>query len=195
MKKPVKQRFKLGNMNCECCIRLIQLELERAGMQLVKAELGDIVVGYNGHEYNRRDVESFIQSIGFVVVEDKETELVEEIKRTVIELVHHSTYNAMVRNSDFLVGRFNKSYQHLSSVFSKHEHITLEKFIIRQRIAKAMELIQIEDVTLSEIAFMMGYSSVQYLSSQFREITGISVSEFKKNPAKYRTAYMHQISS
>jgi AraC family transcriptional regulator len=189
MPKRLKHRFQLRNMQCHCCLRLLQLELERAGMSLVKGELGDVVVAYDPQKINLQEVVSFINDIGFEVVEDRESVLVEELKRTVIELVHHSTYNAMVRNSDFLVGRFNKSYQYLSSVFSKHESITLEKFIIRQRIAKAMELIQSGDLTLSEIAFMMGYSSVQYLSTQFKDVAGVSVSEFKKDPAGIRTRF------
>lgn len=189
MKKKIKQRFHLRNMHCECCIRLIKLELERAGMELLDASLGEITLAYNSSNYKLKDVVNLIHSLGFELVEDKDSLLVEEIKRTIIELVHHSTYNAMIRNSDFLVGRFNLSYQHLSTIFSKHEHITLEKFIIRQRIDKAMELIQAGELTLSEIAFMMGYSSVQYLYKQFKEVSGISVSEFKKNPAQYRTRF------
>jgi len=176
-------------MQCHCCLRLLQLELERAGMSLVKSELGDVVISYDPQKIHLQEVVSFINDIGFEVVEDRESLLAEELKRTVIELVHHSTYNAMVRNSDFLVGRFNKSYQYLSSVFSKHESITLEKFIIRQRIAKAMELIQSGDLTLSEIAYMMGYSSVQYLSTQFKDVAGVSVSDFKKAPAGIRTRF------
>ncbi len=189
MPKRLKHRFQLRNMQCQCCLRLLQLELERAGMSLVKGELGDVVISYDPQKINLQELASFIQDVGFEVVEDRESLLAEELKRTVIELVHHSTYNAMVRNSDFLVGRFNKSYQYLSSVFSKHESITLEKFIIRHRIAKAMELIQSGDLTLSEIAFMMGYSSVQYLSTQFKDVAGVSVSDFKKDPAGIRTRF------
>lgn len=177
-------------MQCECCLRLLKIELERAGMELLTARLGDITLVYEPTKHDLNDVIKLIHSLGFEVLEGKDSALVEEIKRTIIELVHHSTYNAMVRNSDFLVGRFNISYQHLSTIFSRHEHNTLEKFIIRQRIGKAMELIQSAELTLSEIAFMMGYSSVQYLSRQFKEVAGISVSEFKKNPAKYRTEFI-----
>ncbi len=109
--------------------------------------------------------------------------LVEQIKQAVIELVHHSTYNAMVRNSDYLVERFGMSYPYISSLFSKHESTTLEKFTILQKIEKVKELIEYADLTLSEIAYMMGYSSVQYLSTQFKTITGISVTDYKANPA------------
>jgi AraC-like DNA-binding protein len=74
----------------------------------------------------------------------------------------------------------------MSSLFSKNEDTTLEKFIIIQKIEKAKELIQYGELTLSEIAYMMGYSSVQYLSTQFKNVAGISVSEFKKNPSAFR---------
>jgi AraC-like DNA-binding protein len=92
----------------------------------------------------------------------------------------------MVRNSDYLVGKFGKTYPYLSSVFSKYEGITLEKYIIFQKIEKAKALIEEDELSLSEIAFMMGYSSVQYLSTQFKSVTGVSVSDFKKHPSKYR---------
>ncbi len=97
-----------------------------------------------------------------------------------IDLVHHSTYNSRIRNSDYLVERFNLSYQYLTSVFSKHENITLEKYIILLKVEKVKELLDQGEFTLSEIAFMMGYSSVQYLSSQFKNVVGISVSDYKK---------------
>jgi AraC family transcriptional regulator len=100
----------------------------------------------------------------------------------VIELVHHTTYNAMVRNSDYLVERFGMSYPYISSLFSKHQNTTLEKFIIVHKIEKVKELIEYGELTLSEIAYMMGYSSVQYLSTQFRSVTGVSVTEYKAHP-------------
>ena len=104
-----------------------------------------------------------------------------------IDLVHNTTYNAMVRNSDYLVERFGMSYPYISSIFSKHENITLEKFIISIKIEKVKELIEYGDLTLSEIAYMMGYSSVQYLSTQFKSVTGISVTEYKTAPGAGRS--------
>jgi len=97
------------------------------------------------------------------------------------DMVQNTTYNAMIRNSDYLVERFGLSYPYLSALFSKHEGTTLEKFIISLKIEKVKELIEEEDLTLSEIAYMMGYSSVQYLSTQFRAVTGVSVTDFKNS--------------
>lgn len=173
-------------MLCECCLKLIKLELERIGIDVVKAKLGDMCIAYESSKISISTIEEIFTSNGFEIIVDKDTALVEQIKHTVVELVHHSTYNAMVRNSDFLVSRFDKSYQHLSTVFSKHENITLEKYIILHRIEKVKELIQVDEQSLSEIAFMMGYSSVQYLSTQFKQITGYSVTEYKCLPEKER---------
>ena len=107
--------------------------------------------------------------------------MVEQIKLAVIELIHYyNNANSLIRNSDYLVEKLGYTYQYLSSIFSKHENITLEKYIIVQKIEKAKELLEFENYTLSEISFMMGYSSVQYLSNQFRQITGVSVSDYKK---------------
>ena len=94
----------------------------------------------------------------------------------------------MVRNSDYLVERFAVSYQYLSGLFSKHQGITLEKYIILHKIEKVKELVMEDELTLSEIAFMMGYSSSQYLSTQFKSIAGVSITAFKKDPVKYRKA-------
>ncbi len=123
-----------------------------------------------------------LEEYGFEIVTDKEKILVEQIKQALIDLIHNSTYNAMVRNSDYLVERFNMSYPYISSLFSKHEHTTLEKFTILHKIEKVKELINYGELTLSEIAYMMGYSSVQYLSTQFKSIAGVSVTDYKANP-------------
>lgn len=179
-------RFLLRNMLSECCLKLIRLVLEQHGVALTKAKLGDITVSYDEEQISIEKIRELIVDLGFEEINDRDAILVEEIKRVVVELVHHTTYNAMVRNSDFLVSRFDKSYQHLSTVFSKHEHITLEKYIILQRIEKVKELIQVDELSLSEIAFSMGYSSVQYLSTQFRSITGYTVTEYKALPDKQR---------
>jgi len=180
------ERLYVGNMLCNCCIRVIRLELQLAGMELMEAGLGEIVVKFNPLQHTIGDVEKVIVDAGFPVMLDREHRIVMQIKQAVIDLVHYSTFNAMVRNSDYLVERFDMSYPYMSQLFSKIENITLEKFIIHHKIERVKQLLQEGRLTLSEIAYMMGYSSVQYLSTQFKNVTGISVSDFKKNPAQYR---------
>jgi AraC-like DNA-binding protein len=180
------RKIVVKNMVCNCCIRIVRMELEAIGVEVPEIRLGEISIVFDPKEISFKQIEKCLNTNGFEIVEDKEKVLLEQVKHAVIDLVHHSTFNAMVRNSDYLVERFGVSYQYLSNLFSKAEGTTLEKYIIAQKIEKAKELIQAGDLTLSEIAYMMGYSSVQYLSTQFKSVTGISVSDFKRDPTPNR---------
>ncbi len=174
----------INNMNYDCCIKVVEMEMKTLKVTVKKIKLGEVVISYDSSKLSMQNIEKALKRNGFSLLTNKNDILVEDIRRTIIDLVHHTTYNAMVRNSDYLVGKFGKTYPYLSSLFSKYEGITLEKYIILQKIEKVKSLIKDNELTLSEIAFMMGYSSVQYLSTQFKTITGISVSEFKKPHGK-----------
>jgi len=178
----IKKSLSLKNMLCNCCLRIIRIDLEAIDVEVLDIKLGQVTIQYDSSKTTFELIVKTINESGFEIVEDREKILAEQIKNSIIELVHHSTYNAMVRNSDYLVEKFGLSYPHISSLFSKHEKTTIEKYIIYQKIEKVKELIDYGDLTLSEIAYMMGYSSVQYLSTQFKNITGVSVTEFKKEP-------------
>ena len=184
--KMIRKEIHVKNMVCNCCILLLKRELSMEGIEIHEIKLGTVSLSFHPARITWKKIEKILNGLGFEIIADKEKILVEQIKQAIIELVHHSTYNAMVRNSDYLVERFDVSYPYLSTLFSKHEQTTLEKFIILNKIEKVKELIEYGEVTLSEIAYMMGYSSVQYLSTQFRTITGISVTEYKNNPEVQR---------
>ena len=184
--KLMRKDLHLKNMVCNCCILLLKKELMVPGVEIHDISLGRVSLSFNPTLITWKKVEKIILDLGFEILVDKEKILVEQIKQAVIELVHHSTFNAMVRNSDYLVERFDVSYPYISTLFSKHENITLEKFIILNKIEKVKEQIEYGELTLSEIAYMMGYSSVQYLSTQFKTVTGISVTEYKNNPTVSR---------
>ncbi len=171
----------VNNTANPCCEKLLRLLLEKEGVTVLKIAYGEIKLSYDNKTISFDEIEKIITSNGFKIIKEKEKEIVNRLKATVYELVHHTTFNAMIRNSDFIVQKFNKSYQYLSALFSKYEGITLEKYIILQKIEKVKQLIAEDNLTLSEIAYMMGYSSVQYLSTQFKNITGVTVTEFKKN--------------
>jgi AraC family transcriptional regulator len=168
-------------MVCKCCIRILKQELEQHGIQIHRIVLGEIDIKYESLKISDFQIEKIIKDNGFEMVTNKDKILVEQIKIAVIELVHFANnMNSIIRNSDYLVEKLGYSYQHLSTIFSKYEPNTLEKFIILHKIEKVKEMIEYGDLTLSEIAFAMGYSSVQYLSTQFKNITGISVTDYKK---------------
>ncbi|HHN47668.1 MAG TPA: helix-turn-helix domain-containing protein [Bacteroidales bacterium] len=182
----VRTRLIIKNMTCHCCMKLVKRIMAEAGVEVLDIRLGEADIKFDPEKTSLETIASLLEKDDFELISNKDEQLVEQIKCAVIDLVHHSTFNAMVRNSDYLVQKFNLSYQHISTIFSQHESVTLEKFIINQKIEKVKELLQYGELTLSEIAYMMGYSSVQYLSSQFRNITGITVSDFKKAPGKFR---------
>jgi AraC family transcriptional regulator len=172
----------IKNISCQCCVKLVKRIFKDAGIDVHHVDLGEADISFDPERMCLEQISKLLAEEGFELLHDKEDKLVEQIKSAVINLVQYSTYNSMVRNSDYLVERFNLSYQHISTIFSRHEHQTLEKFIIQQKIEKVKELIRQGELSLGEIAYMMGYSSVQYLSTQFKTVTGITVSEFKKTP-------------
>lgn len=170
----------IKNMVCQCCIRVIKEDLKEIGVNIVTIKLGEAVVSYNPSKVSWNNIENKLKESGFELIYDKEQILVEQIKLAVIELIHYyNNANSLIRNSDYLIEKLGYSYQHIASIFSKHEKITLEKYIIQHKIEKVKELIASDKVSLSEIAFMMGYSSVQYLSNQFKSLTGFSVTDYK----------------
>jgi len=177
----IRQKLIIKNMLCQCCVKLVKRILRDAGVNIIRIDLGEAEVDFDPEVSSLDQIAEMLREEGFELLSNKEEQLAQQIKSAIINLVQYSTYNAMVRNSDYLVERFNLSYPYISSIFSKYEQMTLEKFIILQKIEKVKELIRNRELTLSEIAYMMGYSSVQYLSSQFRTVTGITVSDYKKN--------------
>jgi YesN/AraC family two-component response regulator len=185
---PVKTKvFYLKNLNSTCCLRMLRSVLEQAGIKVGMLRLGQATLTWDERQISETELQKLLTSNGFPVIKDKDQQLVEKIKIAVIELIQLSdNKNSIIRNSDYLVDRIGYSYQYLSSVFSKYEKTTLEKFIILHKIEKVKELIEYDTLTLSEIAWQMGYSSVQYLSAQFKKITGVTVSEYKNKGMNLR---------
>jgi AraC family transcriptional regulator len=185
----IASTLNIKNMVCNCCIRVLKEDFEKAGILVRKIKLGEAEISYDPEKINFPQIEKILADDGFELITDKEKILVEQIKLAVIELIHYyNNANSLIRNSDYLIEKLGYTYQYLSSIFSKHENITLEKYIILQKIEKVKELLEFDNYTLSEISFLMGYSSLQYLSNQFRQITGVSVSDYKKNKAGERKA-------
>ena len=173
---------RVKNMISKCCIILLEEKLQQNKIPYQEIKLGTINVQFNKHSDHYKKLVLLLESFGFQVITDREEQLVEDIKMAVIELVHQlNNVSSIIRKSDYLVEKLGLSYQHLSKVFSSKEHITLEKYFILQKIERIKELIHSQEYTLSEIAYMMDYSSVQYLSNQFKSVTGMSVTEYKNS--------------
>jgi AraC-like DNA-binding protein len=163
------------------------MALAKNGIQVDQIRLGKADISYDPNQHNMDTINSILQENGMELVISHEQKIVGQIKTAVIELIHQmNNVDSIVQKSEYLVGKLGLSYQHLSKIFSRHESITLERFIILNKIERIKELIDQGEYTLSEIAFMMDYSSVQYLSNQFHKITGLSVSDYKRNPENHK---------
>ncbi|MBA4410268.1 MAG: helix-turn-helix domain-containing protein [Bacteroidota bacterium] len=183
----VRQRIFIRNMMCSSCIRVVKEDLTKLGISVLDVKLGEATIVYDTEKISRSQIDEVLQDLGMGLISNKDEILVDQIKQTVIELVHYmNNVDSIVRKSEYLVEKMGKSYQTLSKLFSKVEPITLEKYIILQKIERVKELAMEDKISLSEIAWMMDYSSPHHLSNQFKIITGISLSDFKKDPAGHK---------
>ena len=176
-----KITIRIKNMIGSSCIKLLRFAFIEAGIHVENIVLGQATLIYKSTDPDEANIERILIENGFGLIKDREKQIVEEIKQAVIELIHHlNNVDSIVRKSEYLVEKLKMSYQQISKIFSKHEPITLERYIILNKIERIKELILSEEFTLSEIAYMMDYSSVQYLSNQFKKEVGMTVSEFKE---------------
>lgn len=168
-------------MLSNCCISVIRNEFEKNNITVENIELGRATILFDKSTTNLDDLNEILGKLGFGVGVSRDSQLVDKIKRTVIDLIHNmNNVDSVVRKSEYLVEMLGMSYQQLSRLFSKYESVTLERYIILNKIERIKELILQNEYTLSEIAFMMDYSSVQYLSGQFKKETGYTVTEYKR---------------
>ena len=166
-------------MVCSRCLMAVNSELEKASIPAVSVELGEIELK---NEPSRRQLEQLsagLKHLGFELIDDKKSRLIEKIKNEIIKLVHHSDAPIKSNLSDHLSHKLNYEYTYLSNLFSEVEGTTIEKYLIAQRVEKIKELLVYDELTLSEIADQLGYSSVAYLSGQFKKITGLTPTHFK----------------
>lgn len=178
----------IKNMVSNSCIKVVREELQRTGfIQVVNVQLGEAEINYDAQVVSLAVINTILQRNGFELIQDNSAKLVELIKKVVIEHVFYgANSSSLIRNSDYLSERLGHPYPYLSKLFSEATSSTLEKYIILIKIEKIKELLAYDEHSLSEIAYMMGYSSVQYLSNQFKQITGLTLSEYKSHGAKDR---------
>ncbi len=178
----------IKNMVCGRCIKAVDEILDQQGFTTISLELGKAYVE-SEHEIDRKKLASALEKEGFELIDDDQSKLINLIKTLVIQHVHHESSEIEQMNiSAFLEKDLGKNYSYLSSLFSKVEGRTIEKYVILQRIERVKELLIYDEKTVSEIAFELGYSSSQYLSNQFKTETGLTPSEFRKLMDKPRKA-------
>ena len=154
--------------------------IENLGFQLVSIDIGEVEVGeiLSDQQYERLR-ESLYQN-DFELISGKENILTEKIKNVIIEMVHYSDEMPVVKYSSYISSKLKTNYTYLSKIFSKVKNTTIEHFIILHKIERVKQLLLYNELTLSEIAWKLHYSSTAHLSAQFKKITGITPSLFKK---------------
>lgn len=171
----------IKNMVCNRCLKVVKEELEKLGLQVSEISLGEAVI-QSESKINYDLINMTLKENGFELIDSRHSRIIEKIKVTIIETIKEMSEGKSFEGhfSELLQEKLNLSYQYLSGLFSSSEGITIEKYIILQKIEKVKELIVYDELSLSEIAYRLGYSSVQHLSNQFKKVTGLSPSHLKK---------------
>ena len=170
-------------MVCNRCIMVIKQELEKQGLHPTDVSLGEAVISENSLTNEQEQIlDSALVNLGFERMDNRKARLVESIKNIIIRTIHHSKSIELKANwSTILSEELHHDYNYLSTLFSGVEGITIEQYIIRQKIERVKELLFYGEMNLSEIANILGYSSIAHLSAQFKKVTGFTPSEMKKN--------------
>lgn len=170
----------IKNMVCSRCIATVQYILNDLNINYISINLGIVSLKDEINSTNRDLLIERLSNVGFELLEDNKSKLISQIKSILIKNIHHEVKDIHINYSVILSETLNHEYTYLSKLFSSIEGLTIERYIIKQKIEKVKELIFYKEYTLSEIAFKLNYSSVAHLSAQFKKETGMSPSEFKK---------------
>jgi AraC family transcriptional regulator len=183
-KREISPRMTLyiKNMVCNRCVMVVKQVLEAQGLHPDAVVLGEATLKEDTlTDEQQRKLDAALVDYGFERIDDRKSRLIEAIKKKVLSLIHHPEENDKKLNwSALLANELHYEYNYLSNLFSSIEGITLEQYIIRQKIERVKELLFYDELTLSEIADRLGYSSVAHLSAQFKKVTGLTPSEMKK---------------
>ena len=167
-------------MVCNRCILVVKQELEKLQIESNKVTLGEIETTIDLPKEKIQQLAINLNALGFELLDNAKQQIIEKIKNIIIQQVHYTPDESHHNFSEILSNTLLKDYSYLSRLFSEVEGITIEKYAINQKIEKVKELIIYDELSLSEIAYKLGYSSVAHLSNQFKKVTGLTVTYFKK---------------
>jgi len=170
----------IKNMTSRHTVDKVRDALAKLGLHPLIVEEGEIVIEDNLSLKNYNSLKEVLSKNNFELVNDKETVIIEKTKYVIIEMIYHPDNFPNAKYSDYISKKLNINYTYLSKLFSKVNHITIEHFIIAQRIERVKQFLLFNDHTLSEIAWKLHYSSTAHLSAQFKKVTGLTPSQFRK---------------
>ena len=167
-------------MVCPRCIAAVRQVFMDLDWPILSIELGKVVISDSIDVSQKGKLQEKLSVLGFELLDDKQTQLINSIKSIIVEEIHFRAEAPVINFSTLLAEKLHYDYTYLSRLFSSIEGRTIEKFIMIQKTEKVKEFITYKEMTLSEIALQMNYSSSAHLSSQFKKVTGMSPTEFKK---------------
>jgi AraC family transcriptional regulator len=176
----------IKNMVCNRCITAVSEIFEETGFPKAKVKMGKVSLKDPPPPLKMTEIDNRLKAIGFELISDTKSRIIEQIKRLTIDFVYHNPEMHKVNFSEYLVENLHLDYNYISTLFSAIEGTTIEKHLIHLKIERVKELLVYGEKTLSEIAFELGYSSTAHLSGQFKKVTGFTPSYFKNLKEKKR---------
>lgn len=169
------------------CKMIVKEELIKLGLRFILIELGVVEIIEDINAEQRDQLKQNLHTSGLELLDDKKSILIEKIKNLIIEMVHYTDELPTVNYSDYISDKLNYNYTYLANIFSEVKGVTIQQFIIMNKIERVKELLLYDEMNLTEIAEKLHYSSVAHLSKQFKKITGLSPSYFKNLKTKRRS--------
>ena len=173
-------------MVCSRCEMVVRTVFEKMEIPILSMQLGEVGISENLDENQKQLLSENLKALGFELLDDKISKTIERIKNLIIDVVHYQNEKLKINLSSYIVEDLKQDYSTLSNLFSETEGITIEHYFIAQKIEKVKELLIYNELSLSEIAFQLNYSSVAHLSNQFKKTTGITPTQFKQLKDKKR---------
>ena len=167
-------------MVCNRCVMVVEGLLRGLGIEPLSVTLGEAVLAAEPDEATLVRLKEALQAVGFELIDDRRSRLIEEVKRAIIELVHKKDNDLKTNLSDYISEQTHHDYGYVSGLFSEVENTTLEKYFIAQKIERVKELLVYDEMNLNEIADALHYSSAAHLSAQFKKVTGLTPSHFRR---------------
>lgn len=168
------------------CKLAVKEELKKLGLHYILVDLGEVELMEELSEEQHEQLKIGLRCLGLELMDDKKAILIEKIKNTIIEMVHHTNDLIKVNFSYYLSDKLHHDYKYMANLFSEVQGITIEHFMIAHKVERIKELIIYDEMNMTEIAFVMNYSSVAHLSNQFKKATGLSPTHYKQLKDKKR---------
>ncbi len=174
------------NMVCNRCIVAVKAALEKQGLHPVSVDLGEVEVAEEISDNQKEELNVIFEALGFELINDRKSRWIEKIKNLIVDLIYYRKEPPKMTFSEYISENLNHDYSYLSKLFSEVQGVTIEQYFIAQKIERVKELLVYDELSLSEIAYKLNYSSVSHLSRQFKKVTGLVPSHFRQLQAKKR---------